>query len=68
LIVKRYLTIDAPLILKTQDIILFLRANYIMGHWQVEQSETSGTAILRNISRGPRRLFELVASTQCTFK
>jgi hypothetical protein len=29
-----YLTINAPLILKMRDIIFFLRANYIMGHFK----------------------------------
>ena len=28
------LTINAPLILKMRDIIFFLRANYIMGHFK----------------------------------
>ncbi len=34
LIKGEFLTINAPLILKMRDIIFFLRANYIMGHFK----------------------------------
>jgi hypothetical protein len=47
------LTINAPLILKMRDIIFFLRANYIMGHFK-GYFEGAKTFLTPNLSRAQR--------------
>ena len=49
-----FLTINAPLILKMRDIIFFLRANYIMGHFKgyFEGAKTFLTPKLSRAQRG----------------
>jgi hypothetical protein len=48
------ITINAPLILKMQDIIFFLRANYIMGHFK-GYFEGAKTFLTPKLSRAQRR-------------
>ena len=47
------LTINAPLILKMRDIIFFLRANYIMGHFK-GYFEGAKTFLIPKLSRAQR--------------
>ncbi len=47
------ITINAPLILKMRDIIFFLRANYIMGHFK-EYFEGAKTFLTPKLSRAQR--------------
>ncbi len=49
-----FLTINAPMILKMRDIIFFLRANYIMGHFKgyFEGAKTFLTPKLSRAQRG----------------
>ncbi len=49
-----FITINAPLILKMRDIIFFLRANYIMGHFKgyFEGAKTFLTPKLSRAQRG----------------
>jgi hypothetical protein len=51
---EAFLTINAPLIFKMRDIIFFLRANYIMGHFKgyFEGAKTFLTPKLSRAQRG----------------
>jgi hypothetical protein len=66
LIITFFITINAPLILKMREIIFFLRANYIMGHFKgyFEGAKTFLTPKLSRAQRGT--ILRVKKDTPCT--